>query len=95
MSAKVTRAKAQKVLTAVRASFGVAAGEEGPALVMAWDWTGRGAHPAIVWEGGPYDWAILASGGGRDEWGLVHQPVEVPGTFLEPVTGWARGIWPE
>lgn len=93
--AKVTSSRAQKVLEAVRAAFGVQDGEDGPVLTMSWDWAGSGSSPAIVWEGGPYDWAILASGGGRDEWGIEHQPVRVSGVFLEPVTGWALGIYPE
>lgn len=88
--------KCMKVLREVEEAFGMKPDEEGgPVLVMAWDWLGTGAAPAIVWEEGPYEWALLASGGGMSEFGTVHQPIEEPeGVFLEPVTSWALGIYP-
>ena len=53
-----------------------------PTLVRDWDYAG--ARWSIVWEEGPYDWAVLASGEG----------LRTPGTFLEPINGWALGLYP-
>jgi hypothetical protein len=86
---------AEKALNAVKRTFkGWYDGpEDGPQLVKDWDWVGPTPY-AIVWEGGPYDWAMLASGGGRDEVGAKVEPIRVDGVFLEPVTGWALGVYP-
>jgi hypothetical protein len=68
----------------------------GPQLIHNWDWCASGPTKwAIVWEGGPYDWALLVEHGGTMEFGTVvpaakHWPA---GTFTEPVTGWAIGVY--
>lgn len=88
---------ADKVLRLVRDRFkGWFDGpEDGPELRKDWDFLGTGPTPyAIVWEGGPYDWAMLATGGGRGEFGFEVEPVKVDGVFLEPITGWALGVYP-
>ena len=86
MTAKVAVRKrdAEKVLAAVKRKFApyIAAGYDPPVLLKDWDWTGYGGAPyTIVWEGGPYDWAV--------ELGWVN----VPGVFAEPITGWALGLY--
>lgn len=55
----------------------------GPELVMELDYCG-GPRPAIVLEGGPYDWAVDCA--------EVVQAA-CPKVFLEPVSGWALGIY--
>lgn len=86
---------AEKALNAVKRTFKgwIDGPEYGPKLVKDWDWVGPTPY-AIVWEEGPYDWAMLASGGGRTEFGSKVEPVKVDGVFLEPVTGWALGVYP-
>lgn len=98
MTTKVTVRKrdADKALTAVKSRFkGWFDGpDDGPKLVKDWAWIGSPAPYAIVWEEGPYDWAMLATGGGRTEFGFAVEPVRVDGLFLEPATGWALSIYP-
>jgi hypothetical protein len=88
-----------KVLNVIRRQFCVTADDVangyGPTLVMDWDWTGE-PTPAVIWEGGPYDWAIYVGYGGRMETGY-HAPDlsdEIPDTvFVEPYSGWAVSIY--
>lgn len=68
----------------------------GPQLIHNWDWLDSGPTKwAIVWEGGPYEWALLAETGGRTEFGRAVPPAKnwPAGTFAEPVTSWAVGIY--
>ncbi|MGV0986783.1 MAG: hypothetical protein ACOYB2_19725 [Limnohabitans sp.] len=117
---KVTKAQATKVLSEVKRTFKPYIDPKvegsGPTLVMDFDWFGYGGYPAIVWEGGPYEWSILASNGGVDEelttlamtmpeyvaferTGKMANPVRVKpivapeGTYLEPITSWALGLF--
>lgn len=72
----VTQEQAEAVLAAVEAKYqgywGEQAVEDGfvmphPTLVMDFDWIGTGPQPAIVWEEGPYEWAIRHAGGMNEE----------------------------
>jgi hypothetical protein len=96
----VTKRQAEQALRQIRKQFHSFLADPidlnyGPKLVRSWDWLESGPTAwAIVWEGGPYDWAMLAEHGGTTEFGT-----EVPaatawpkGTFAEPVTGWAIGV---
>lgn len=68
----------------------------GPKLINNWDWLESGPTKwAIVWEEGPYEWAMLAQYGGKTEFGgtipaAKHWPA---GTFAEAVTSWSIGIY--
>lgn len=68
--AHVSRPEAEVVLREVRKRFAPYIDPEvegsGPELVRDWDWSGH-ADWAIIWEGGPYEWAYLAASGGVDE----------------------------
>lgn len=97
---KVTKAQAEKVLRAVKtqAKPWVDAGGDGPILVKDFDWAGVTAPWAVVWEGGPYDWAILFPYGGiEEEFGFRMRDVSplVPKeVFVEAAASWALGIYP-
>lgn len=43
---------------------------------------------AVSWEEGPYDWPFLFS-----EAAYLHPTLRVPGTFIEPVNGFALGVY--
>lgn len=68
----ITEAQATAALDAVKAQYAAYLvpqtidGEEHDALypepVLVWDYTDSG-HPAICWEEGPDDWALLIHGG--------------------------------
>jgi hypothetical protein len=99
---QVSEAKCRKVLALIIKQHGLTpkalADGWGPTLVMDFDWTGSGPHPAIVWEGGPYYWPIYAPYGGRTEdgWTLPDVSDQVPaGVFLEADTHFALAIWPD
>lgn len=81
----VTRSVAERALAAITRKF-AADIEDGaaPVLVEAWGWSQDSDHWAILWEEGPYEWALDAWDG---------QPVE--GVFLEPITSWALGVYPD
>lgn len=93
---KVTKADALKVFAAVKKAYKpwIAAGYE-PQLVKDWDWAN--APYAIIWEGGPYDWAYGFPYGGRDqEFGgkIPNVSDAIPNTvFCEPYAGWALCIY--
>ncbi|MGV8972212.1 MAG: hypothetical protein ACOH10_07805 [Rhodoglobus sp.] len=95
----VRKADADRVLAAVRRQFAGwldPADEGGPQLVKDFDWGAGPAPYAVIWEGGPYDWAMLAGEGGiEEEFGAKIKAVVFPKTvFCEPYTGWALAIWP-
>jgi hypothetical protein len=99
----VTKRQAEQALQQIKQQFRVflpaetpAEVNEGPKLIHNWDWLDSGPTTwAIVWEGGPYDWALLAETGGRTEFGRAIAPAKnwPAGTFAEPVTSWAVGIY--
>ena len=86
----ITERRAKAVLNALRLLFirkgQLTADEAGPTLIMDWDWLGTGPAPAIVWEEGPYEWAIERS--------MELQKVISPRVFVEPITSWSLGIYP-
>jgi hypothetical protein len=102
-SKRITKAQAQKFLTAVRKQCKAAlpTGSDlrgGPTLVKDWDWSGYGAAPwSIVWEEGPYDWAILFPYGGiEEEFGcrVADVSANLPeGFYAEAITSWAVGLY--
>lgn len=62
---KVTKRDAEEILRQVRERFAPwIDGDDGPTLVLDWDFLGFGPTPTVVWEDGPIDWAITASLGG-------------------------------
>lgn len=97
----VTKRQAEQAFRQVKDQFKVFLPEEGyaygPKLIHNWDWFDSGPTTwAIVWEEGPYGWALLAETGGRlEEFGGVipaakHWP---KGTYSEAQTSWAIGIY--
>lgn len=98
---RVTEREAQAVLREVRKQFApyfeavtldsgaVLAATEGPTLMMEFDWTGTGPCPAIVWEGGPYEWVYQFTEA-QFEKRMIGKRV-----FIEPITGWALGMYPD
>ena len=70
--------------------------DNGPTVNMEFNWTGA-PHPAIVWEGGPYEWTMYFPHGGiEEEFGFTISPTEMPdGIHVEPDTYWALGIYRE
>lgn len=73
---KATKAQCERVLTKVDAQFG-----PGAKLVMDFDWFGDGPNPAIVWEEGPYEWAIMLDWWDDNE------------VWCEPGTSWFVNIY--
>lgn len=91
----VTKRKAEATLRAVQRAYTSWVDEgHGPELNMEFDWSGE-PTPTIVWEGGPYDWAIFASFGGVDEeFGFELPAVQFPdGVYGEPYAGWALSLF--
>lgn len=97
----VTKRQAEQALRQIRKQFWSFIADpidlnSGPKLVHNWDWLDSGPTKwAIVWEGGPYAWALLAETGGTSEFGTKVPAAEhwPAGTFAESVTSWAIGIY--
>lgn len=94
----VTKRQAEQAFRQVKDQFAafIEPGDEyGPQLIHNWDWLESGpTRWAIVWEGGPYDWALAAETGGKLEYGTIEPAKNWPaGTFSEAVTSWAVGIY--
>jgi hypothetical protein len=95
----VTKRQAEQAFNQIKKQFAAFIEPDdkyGPQLVKDWDWLDSGPTPwAIVWEGGPYDWAHLAEVGGTTEFGTKIPAAKAwpKDTFAEPVTGWAIGIY--
>lgn len=95
---RVTKREAERVLAAVKRAFPawLGKGSVPPKLVKDWNW---GFAWAIVWEEGPYDWAVLFPHGGIDEeFGGKHPDVSdrLPeGVWTEAATSWAIAIYPK
>ena len=75
---------------------------KGPQLIEKWDWLGHGedyvADYSIVWEEGPYNWTYPFPHGGIDEeFGSkrsdVSDQLDALNVWVEPMTGWAIGIY--
>jgi len=82
--ATVTKKQAEKAFTQIKNKYkGYWSVENNaPKLVKDWNWSGTTAPYAIIWEEGPFEWAIDAS-----------FSVKVEGVFAEPYTSWALGIF--
>jgi hypothetical protein len=66
--ARATKRQAQSALRAIRKFYGYRPGEYGgPQLVEEYHGWYSTTRNAIVWEEGPFEWAIRASLGGFDE----------------------------
>jgi hypothetical protein len=66
-----------------------------PVLRMDWEWPGQ-PTPAILWEGGPYDWTMYFPYGGPTEEGITLPDVsaDMPkGVHVEPYAGWATCLY--
>lgn len=61
----------------------------GPVLTPDWDWPHK-PTPAIILEGGPYDWAVMVA---ADE--KVQAEMAKIGVFAEPWAGWALCLYRE
>jgi len=85
---KATKTQAAKVLDLVCKKYGYTVGDPyGPDLRMDFDWFGYGPTPTIVWEGGPYEWAVECS------FTLLDDCPQ--GVWLEPATNWALSVYRE
>ena len=88
---KITKAQANKVLTALKRQqrSAIKAGATPPVL------TYDEGFPLILWEEGPYEWTYLFPHGGTDaEFGFKVEPVELPaGVFAEPQTTYSMGLF--
>lgn len=76
--AKTTKRQVQSALRAIRKAYGFKPGEDdhiGPKLVEEYHGWYNTHSNAIVWEEGPFEWAIHASMGGFDE-ELYHDLLE-------------------
>ena len=80
MAVQVTKKQAEQVFAEVKAKYKAYIFEgSAPSLVKDFEW-GAGKVPyAIVWDGGPYEWAYQ-----------VHTNVE--GVYTEPYTSWAVAV---
>lgn len=91
----VTLEQATAVRDAIAATLSPWVTEDnGPTVNMEFDWVGD-PHPAVVWEGGPYEWTMYVPHGGiEEEFGFNIQPTELPaGLYVEPATYWALSLW--
>jgi hypothetical protein len=91
----ITRATALAALSAIRKQFGVGASEIGPTLVKNYESMSGSTVPyAIVWEEGPYDWAIDAFERSVTEFGHKLEGVTRPaGLYAEAINGYALGLY--
>lgn len=80
----------ERLQTAVCEMYGVAPDKYGPQVRMSQEWwfTDR-PYPALVWEGGPHDWAVEFSC--TDTAWTEHVP---HGWYPEAYTSYAIGIFP-
>ena len=79
---KVTKKQAENVLKTIRFKYGVEHDDPtGPKLIMDWEWSTLGKHPAVVWEEGPHEWAC------DGHWRMFDD------VFVEAITNWSLGIF--
>lgn len=92
--ANLSKAKATAALNAVKRAYKayLDEGVEPPVLVMGWTESGA---PAICWESGPYDWAMLTDGGIEEEFGFTLPAVKWPkGVYAEAYNGCVKALYP-
>lgn len=100
MARNITKRQAQQALRQVRQQFTayIDSDADGPKLIKDWDYLESGPTTwAIVWEGGPYYWALLAQHGGTGEHGETIPAAQrwPANVFVEAATSWAIGLYPE
>lgn len=102
----ITRKTAEQALAAVIEQFAVQPGDPQPEIKENWHWTETPARWALVWEEGPYEWALRAGTGGLDEEATdllqdfapgarIETPPAAswpPGTYAEAITTWAVAV---
>jgi hypothetical protein len=93
--AKATKRQTQSALRAIRKAYGFVPGEDdyiGPRLVEQYHgWHGTYRN-VIVWEEGPYEWAINCSCATCRDEGVLE--VRMPkGTYAEAINGQALGLY--
>lgn len=96
MSRKLTKAKANAALAAIRKQFGVTAAESGPQLVQDYEpMHGGTVDYAIVWEEGPFEWTYGAFWPHVDaESGIRREGVVKPaGVYSEAINHYALGLY--
>lgn len=95
MAKKITAKQIEAVLAALRGQFGVTDPADGPQLQRDYEgWGGSATAVAIVWDGGPHDWAIGAFSPHITEFGSrVEGAVRPAGIFSEPINGYALGVY--
>lgn len=84
---KVSQADAEQVLQALKLRWPEQEGwshVDGPTLYSAEHEEMPKGCWSIAWEGGPEDWTMIAS-----------QDIKKAGVFLEPMTSWCLGLYPE
>jgi hypothetical protein len=91
--AKATKRQAQSALRAIRKAYGYEPGDEdGPRLVEQYHGWYSSYPNAIVWEGGPYEWAMRCSCAGCREEGVLE--VQMPkGTYAEAIDSQALSLY--
>ena len=53
---------------------------------------GWGETPHIIWNSGPFDWAI-AAGAGWGDWAWLDEAIDALGAYVEPYNGSVLGVW--
>lgn len=77
-----TREEAEAVLKQIQKFFGCDDPVYGPQIVENFDWVGD-TPMAIVWEGGSYDWAVIAD----------FEIEKAEGIWTEAITSWSTAVW--
>ena len=80
--AEVTMAKAEEVLKELKKAYPAEYYGDSMKIVEDFNWSGTTVPFAIIWEEGPYAWAMDAS-----------MQLGVAGVWFEPYTSWALSIY--
>lgn len=93
--ARATKRQAQSALRAVRRAYGYGTGEEGgPRLVDEYHGWYNSYPNAIVWENGPYEWAVAVSCGCGNCAAEGLKCVTMPkGTYAEAIDNQAFSLY--
>jgi hypothetical protein len=95
--ARATKRQAQSALRAIRKHFGFAPGDEGgPRLVEEYHGWYSSYPNAIVWEDGPYEWAVAircGCTGCGDSCKLLAADKLPKGTYVEAINGEALSLY--
>ena len=90
---RATKRQAQTALKFIRQAYGYCPGDKGgPQLVEEYHGWHDTYRNVIVWEEGPFEWAILCSCGGCRDEGVLE--VRMPkGTYAEAINGQALSLY--